>query len=76
MHNLNVELKFYWGQNEDDSPGGSSSESSEKPFRRGRGKASVYVILVKGEVHATHILQKVAANLPKVILLTRSHLPP
>ena len=40
------------GQKEDYSPGGSISESSEKLLQRGRGKVSVYVILVSGEVHA------------------------
>ena len=59
-------------QNEDYSPGGSLSDSSEKLLQRGRGNDSIYVILVKGEVHVTRhrILLKVAASLMKV---TMSH---
>ena len=43
----NVWVKFYLGQNEDDSLGDSISDSSEKLLQR--GKVSIYVILVKGE---------------------------
>ena len=42
-----VWVKFYLGQNEDDSLGDSISDSSEKLLQR--GKVSIYVILVKGE---------------------------
>ena len=38
--------KFYVGQNEDDNPGDSSSDTSEKLLQRGRRKVSIYVILV------------------------------
>ena len=37
------------GQNEDYSPGDSTSDSSEKLFQRGRAGRPVYVILVKRE---------------------------
>ena len=47
MHKVRV--KFYLGQSEDYSLGDSISASSEKLLQRGRGKVSVYVILVKGE---------------------------
>ena len=59
-------------QNEDYSPGGSLSDSSKKLLQRGRGNVSIYVILVKREVHVTRhrILLKVAASLMKV---TTSH---
>ena len=67
-------IKFYLGQNADQSPGGSISESSEKPLQIDTGKVSVYVILMKGEVHAasicTHFLQKVPAGL---VTVTASH---
>ena len=39
-------VKFYW-QYEDYSPGDSVSDSSEKLLQRGKGKVSMYVILVK-----------------------------
>lgn len=59
-------------QNEDYSLGGSLSDSSKKLLQRGRGNDSIYVILVKREVHVTRhrILLKVAASLMKV---TMSH---
>ena len=41
------------GQNEDYSPGGSISDSSEIPLPRGRRTESMNAILVKGEVAAT-----------------------
>ena len=47
------ELSFIWGQHQDSSLGGSISDSSEKPLQRCGGNVSIYVILVKGEVHAT-----------------------
>ena len=42
-----VWVKFYLGQNEDDSLGDSISDSPEKLLQR--EKVSIYVILVKGE---------------------------
>ena len=36
------------GQNEDYTPGGSISESSEIPLKRHREHVRIYVILVKG----------------------------
>ena len=47
-----VTSKFYMGQNEDDSPGDSSSDTSEKLLQRGRGKVSIYVILVSTCIQA------------------------
>ena len=60
------------GQKEDYSPGGSISESSEKLLQRGRGKVSVYVILVEGGAPCSEagVLQNVPAGLVKV---TASH---
>ena len=45
-------LSFIWGQNEDCSSEDSISDSSDKLLQRGSGKDSIYVILVKGGVHA------------------------
>ena len=42
-------FKFYLGQNEDYSPGGSSSDSSERLLQSGSGGKSIYKVLVKGE---------------------------
>ena len=50
MHD--VRIKFYLGQNEDCSPGDSTSESSERLLQRGSGGRSIYRILVNGEVNA------------------------
>ena len=49
-------VKFYLGQNEDCSLGGSPSDSSERLLQRGRGEQSVYKILVKGEFSAIKCL--------------------
>ena len=46
------ELSFIWGQNEDCSPGDSTSDSSEKLLQRGCGGRSMHMILVKGAFHA------------------------
>ena len=40
---------LYLGENEDDSLGGSISDSSERLLQRGSGGRSVYKVLVKGE---------------------------
>ena len=42
-------VKFYLGQNEDCSPGGSISDSSERLFQSGSGGKSIYKVLVQGE---------------------------
>ena len=42
-------LSFIWGQNEDCSPGGSTSDSSARLPQRGRGGRSIYKVLRKGE---------------------------
>ena len=44
-----LRVKFYLGQNEDCSPGGSISDSSERLFQSGSGGKSIYKVLVKGE---------------------------
>ena len=41
--------KFYLGQNEDCSPGGSISDSSERLLQSGSGGKSIYKVLGKGE---------------------------
>ena len=46
------ELSFIWGQNEDCSPGDSTSDSFEKLLQRGCGERSMHMILVKGAFHA------------------------
>ena len=43
------ELNFIWVQNEDCSPGGSISASSEKPLQSSSVGRSIYKVLVKGE---------------------------
>ena len=47
MHSLRV--KFYLGQTENCSQGGSTSDSSERLLQRDSGEGSIYKILVKGE---------------------------
>ena len=47
MYNLRV--KFYLGQNEDCSPGGSISESSERLLQSSSRGKSIYKVLVKGD---------------------------
>ena len=42
-------VKFYLGQNEDCSPGGSISESSERRLQSVSGGKSTYKVLMKGE---------------------------
>ena len=44
--------KFYVGQNEDDNPGDSSSNTSEKLLQRGRGKVQCIADFAGGGVHA------------------------
>ena len=46
-------FKFYLGQNEDYSPGGSSSDSSERLLQSGSGGKSIYKVLVKEEFNTT-----------------------
>ena len=50
MNNLRV--KFYLGKNEDCSPGGSISDSSERLLHSGSGGKSTYKVLVKWEFGA------------------------
>ena len=57
--------KFYVGQNEDDNPGDSSSNTSEKLLQRGRRKVSIYVILVSTCTQAPIFCRK-------FLLVTRS----
>ena len=52
MHNMRVSSWFYLGQNEDCSPGDSTSDSSEKLLQKGSRGRSIYKILVKGEFRA------------------------
>ena len=40
-------VKFYLGQNENCSPGGSASDNSERLLQRGSGGRSIYKVLVK-----------------------------
>ena len=47
-----LRVKFYLGQNEDCSPGGSISDSSERLLQSGSGGKSVHKVLVKGEFSA------------------------
>ena len=61
-------VTFYLGQNEDCSPRGSTSDSSEKLLQRGGGEDTIYVILVKGEyMQIKHMFfQKVSTSLMKL----------
>ena len=43
----NCELSFIWGKMRTIIPGDSTSNSSEKLLQRGRGKVSIFMILVK-----------------------------
>ena len=56
-----LQVKFYLGQNEDCSPGGSISDSSERLLQSGRGGRSIYKVLVKEEFNTMKhsFLQKV-----------------
>ena len=45
-------VKFYWGQNEDYSPGDSILDSSEKLLQRGRGEGQYICDFGEGDVHA------------------------
>ena len=47
-----LQVKFYFGKNEECSLGDSTSNNSEKLLQRGSGGRSVCVILVKGEFNA------------------------
>ena len=47
-----LQVKFYLGQNEDCSLGGSTSDISERLLQRGSGGRSIYTILVKGDFDA------------------------
>ena len=50
MHYIReLQVKFPLGQNEDCSLGESISDGSEKLLQRGKGKGSIYVILIKRE---------------------------
>ena len=49
MCNLRVVCKFYLGQNEDCSWGGSISDSSEGLLQSSSGGKSIYKVLIKGE---------------------------
>ena len=44
-----LRVKFYWGQNEDCSPWGSISDSSERLLQSSSGRKSIIKVLVKGE---------------------------
>ena len=57
MYNLRV--KFYLGQNEDCSPGGSISDTSERLLQSGSGGKTIYKVLVKGEFDNMKHQQKV-----------------
>ena len=56
MHSVRVWVKFYLGQNEDCSPGESTSDSSEKLLQSSSGGRSIYKISGKGEFSATKCL--------------------
>ena len=68
MHNMRIMSCFIWGQNKDHSLGDSTSYTSEKLLQRDGRKASIYVILVKGEYmnQAQVFVKKVSAGHVKV----------
>ena len=57
MHSMrDVSFSLIWGLTEDYDPGDSVSDGSEELLGRGRGEASVYVILEKGYMQSsTHL---------------------
>ena len=67
-----LQVKFYLGQNEDCSPGDSTSNSSERLLQRGRGERQYICDFGKGGIHAIRhrFFQKVSAHLVK---LSASH---
>ena len=46
-----MSFKFYLGQNEDCSLGGSISDSSERLLPSGSGGQTIYKVLVKGKLN-------------------------
>ena len=56
IHNLRVVSEFCLGQNEDWSPGVSTSDRSEKQLQRGHRGRSLNKILVKGQFNAIKCL--------------------
>ena len=52
MYNLRVVSYVLFGLNEDCSPGGSISNSSERLLQSGSGGKSIYKVLVKGDFNA------------------------
>ena len=63
----NCELSIIWSKNEDDSPGDSTSDNSEKLLQRSRGEGQYMCDFGKEEVHAIkhiyiYFLQKVSAS--------------
>ena len=68
--NVQHELNFYWGQNEDYKLGNCISDISEKPFQRAGGR-SVYIWFSKGGMHAIkHIF-----FCRRILLITRRRCP-
>ena len=47
-----LQVKFYWGQNEDYSPGESSSDSSEKLLQRDSGEDGYKLAFGEGGIYA------------------------
>ena len=64
MQTLELRVKFYLGQNEDDSLGDSTSDSSEQLLLSGGRKVSIHVILVKGDTscHTQHSWQRLTTG--------------
>ena len=54
-----LQVKFYLGQNEDCSPGGGISDSSERLLQSSSEEKSIYNVLVKREFHEALTLQKI-----------------
>lgn len=62
-----LRVQFYLGQNEDESLGGSISESAEKPPQRGGGRLCRCDLGAgAGPCSQAHVLQKVTPSLMKV----------
>ena len=71
-------VKFYLGQNEDYSPGDSTSESSEELLQRGSGEGRYICDFGEERVHVIkHIFfQKVSAGLMKLSASHKKQLSP
>ena len=68
-------VKFYWGQNEDCSSGGSISDSSDRLLKSRSGGQSIYKVLMKGAFKTTkHSFYKRVCVSHEDLMSPRRHL--